>query len=88
MRFLIGNIGVAVNEGSGRRSTYEVFLQLLYLLLVALQSAVVHGPALDGDLPRLQVHLLQLKAAVTSLNSTNSGFLANVLHISHRRKEP
>ena len=48
-------------------STYKVFLKLLHLLLVALQSAVVHGSALDGDLPHLQVHLLHLKAPVNTI---------------------
>lgn len=43
------------------KGTYEVFLELLHLLLVALQSAVVHGAALDGDLSHLQVHLLKLE---------------------------
>lgn len=51
-------------------STYKVFLKLLHLLLVALQSAVVHGSALDGDLPHLQVHLLQLKPAVNTVYLT------------------
>lgn len=44
-----------------RVSTYEVLLELLHLLLVAFQPAVVHGSALDGDLSHLEVHLLQLK---------------------------
>lgn len=43
------------------KGTYKVFLELFHLLLVALQSAVVHGSALDGDLPHLQVHLLKLE---------------------------
>ena len=42
-------------------STHKVLLQLLHLLLVALQPAVEHGSALDRDLPHLQVHLFHLQ---------------------------
>lgn len=47
-------------------STYKIFLELLHLLLVAFQSAVVHGATLDRDLTDLQVHLLQLKHSKSS----------------------
>lgn len=50
-----------------RKSTHKVFLEFLYFLLVALQPAVVHGSALDGNFPHLQVHLLQLKPAMKQL---------------------
>lgn len=63
------NIQITINIDLRRRlSTYKVFLKLFYFLLVALQSAVVHGSALDGDLPHLQVHLLQLKPAINPVN--------------------
>lgn len=63
------NIQITINIDLRRcLSTYKVFLKLFYFLLVALQSAVVHGSALDGDLPHLQVHLLQLKPAINPVN--------------------
>lgn len=49
------------------KSTHKVFLEFFYFLLVALQSAVVHGAALDGNFSHLQVHLLQLKPAIKQL---------------------
>lgn len=64
------NIITIVSGTDLRQCTYKVFLKLLHLLLVALQSAVVHGSALDGDLPHLQVHLLQLRTTFNSANFT------------------
>lgn len=49
-----------MSEWCGVWCTHKVLLELLHLLFIALQAAVVHGSALDGDLSHLQVHLLQL----------------------------
>lgn len=67
-------------------STYKVFLKLFYFLLVALQSAVVHGSALDGDLPHLQVHLLQLRPTINPVNETFKYFSGHITKIIWNKK--
>lgn len=68
---------IKVNTTIMFKSTYKVFLKFLHFLLVALQSAVVHGSALDGNLSGLQVHLLQLRPAIKQ--STTLGYQNNVM---------
>lgn len=62
-------------------STHKIFLKLFSFLLVALQSAVVHGSALDGDLPHLQVHLLQLKPQLIQLMKHSNIFYTHISKI-------
>lgn len=45
-------------------NTHKIFLKFLHLLLVALQTAVVHGSALNRDLSNLQIHLLELETPI------------------------
>lgn len=45
-------------------NTHKIFLKFLHLLLVALQTAVVHGSALNRNLTNLQVHLLELETPI------------------------
>ncbi len=45
-------------------NTHKIFLKFLHLLLVALQTAVVHASALNRYLSNLQVHLLELETSI------------------------
>ena len=86
MEFLVGpmvqlaGIAVCMSTSAYRRvSTYKVLLQLVQLLLVALQSGAVHGSALDRDLTHLQVHLLHLQPNQTNHCINNLGSCLSTL---------
>lgn len=67
-------------------NTYKVFLKLFHLLFIALQPAVVHGSALDGDLSHLQVHLLQLKPTIHPIHLKSNIPNRNFKSFQNRKK--